>query len=317
MAQALNAAGYRTNGNRGANPFSKDTVRVILQNRFYLGELPEGRRAGPGKHEAVIDPALFERAPGGAAANTKRPIGPRRPPAVGALRASRPAAGAARRWWPTAARAGGAPAVRRPHQGNGCTEPSYLAHMVEDQLTDLSGSSRSPNGEGRPCSGGLVAAPKRGDEHGATRKRLEGRHARVKELYLGGGDGPAEYGNRKAAVEAEIAALPTGAAQTTGMPAAPGGIPGGRGGGVDGGDAGGAQPAGAATVRAGHDGEPDGGGGQAAAGPAALLRGDRPEKQRCRSRRIRIGIETRVSNRCEPQPPNGCQVSQGMVHRRK
>ena len=42
-----------------------------------------------------------------------------------------------------------------------------------------------------------------------------------------------------------------------------------------------------------------------------------PEKQRRRPGRIRIGIGTRVSNRCAPQPPSGCQVSQGMVHRRK
>lgn len=39
VAQALNAAGNRTSGNRGMNPFSKDTVRPMLQNRFYLGEL--------------------------------------------------------------------------------------------------------------------------------------------------------------------------------------------------------------------------------------------------------------------------------------
>ncbi len=42
IARALNDAGYRTTGNRGANPFTKDTVRPMLQNRFYLGELPDG-----------------------------------------------------------------------------------------------------------------------------------------------------------------------------------------------------------------------------------------------------------------------------------
>jgi len=40
IARLLNARGYRTTGNRGANPFSKDTVRGMLTNRFYLGELP-------------------------------------------------------------------------------------------------------------------------------------------------------------------------------------------------------------------------------------------------------------------------------------
>jgi site-specific DNA recombinase len=76
IAQALTSAGYRTTGNRGANPFSKDTVSEILTNRFYWGELPvyEDVRAGgrsrpvqvgwtPGKHDALdgFDEALWER----------------------------------------------------------------------------------------------------------------------------------------------------------------------------------------------------------------------------------------------------------------
>jgi hypothetical protein len=61
IAQKLTRAGYRTGGNRGQNPFSKDTLRVILRNRFYLGELPDGIDGWlPGKHGALIDPALFE-----------------------------------------------------------------------------------------------------------------------------------------------------------------------------------------------------------------------------------------------------------------
>src|SRR3712207_275573 len=37
IAEALNAAGYRTTGNWGRNLFTKDTVCRMLQNRFYLG----------------------------------------------------------------------------------------------------------------------------------------------------------------------------------------------------------------------------------------------------------------------------------------
>ena len=56
IAHALNDAGYRTTGNRGSNPFTKDTVRPMLQNRFYLGELPDGEGGWiPGKHEPFID----------------------------------------------------------------------------------------------------------------------------------------------------------------------------------------------------------------------------------------------------------------------
>ena len=54
VARALTDAGYRTTGNRGRNPFTKDTVRPLLQNRFYLGELPDGNGGWvPGKHAAT------------------------------------------------------------------------------------------------------------------------------------------------------------------------------------------------------------------------------------------------------------------------
>ena len=63
VAEALNGAGYRTAGNRGRNLFTKDTVCRLLQNRFYLGELPDGHGGWlPGAHEPVLDDDLFDRA---------------------------------------------------------------------------------------------------------------------------------------------------------------------------------------------------------------------------------------------------------------
>ena len=60
IACALNDAGHRTTGNRGANFFTKDSVREFLQNRFYLGELPDGNgRWLPAKHAALIDATTF------------------------------------------------------------------------------------------------------------------------------------------------------------------------------------------------------------------------------------------------------------------
>lgn len=70
IAVMLNDAGYRL---KSGKLFSTDTVRVILQNRVFLGEVryqrhPEGKRAlakdvywMKGQHSAIIDPALFER----------------------------------------------------------------------------------------------------------------------------------------------------------------------------------------------------------------------------------------------------------------
>ncbi|MBA7694451.1 hypothetical protein ES703_103061 [subsurface metagenome] len=60
VAQTLNATGYRTAGNQGNRPFSKDTVRGLLTNRFYLGYLPDGNGGWvKGKHKAFIDEELW------------------------------------------------------------------------------------------------------------------------------------------------------------------------------------------------------------------------------------------------------------------
>ena len=65
VAMGLNGAGYTTTKGR---PFSKDTVDDILQNRFYLGELPvfNGKNTVaewvPGKHQPLIASELFDAA---------------------------------------------------------------------------------------------------------------------------------------------------------------------------------------------------------------------------------------------------------------
>ncbi len=67
-AQALNTAGYRTAGNRGNRPFAKDSVRGMLKNRFYVGELQDGNggwlkgKQGPFIKQEVFDLAQEERA---------------------------------------------------------------------------------------------------------------------------------------------------------------------------------------------------------------------------------------------------------------
>jgi DNA invertase Pin-like site-specific DNA recombinase len=63
IAVALNAKGYRTAGNQGNGPFGKDTVRDIVQNRFYLGELPDGKGGWiKAKHEPFVSGDLFNTA---------------------------------------------------------------------------------------------------------------------------------------------------------------------------------------------------------------------------------------------------------------
>jgi len=60
VAQALNVAGYRTAGNQGNRLFSKDTVRGILQNPFYIGQLSDGNGQWlKAKHQPFISEELW------------------------------------------------------------------------------------------------------------------------------------------------------------------------------------------------------------------------------------------------------------------
>ncbi|MEO8611876.1 MAG: recombinase family protein [Chloroflexota bacterium] len=68
VAQALNTEGYRTTGAWGQNPFGKDTITPMLQNRFYIGETSyQGKKKDakkqyiPGRHEPLISRELFEK----------------------------------------------------------------------------------------------------------------------------------------------------------------------------------------------------------------------------------------------------------------
>ena len=63
IAIALNESGYRTGGNRYNGPFGKDTVREMLRNRFYLGELPDGNGGWiKARHKPFISEELFNAA---------------------------------------------------------------------------------------------------------------------------------------------------------------------------------------------------------------------------------------------------------------
>lgn len=79
IAVQLNALGYRTYGNgvKPPGPFSKDSVRPLLQNRFYLGELPDGDEWIPGNHPAIITEAVFGAAARMRAINVNRGKGRR------------------------------------------------------------------------------------------------------------------------------------------------------------------------------------------------------------------------------------------------
>lgn len=60
IAHRLNEMGYLTGGTHPGRPFGRTTVQQILENRFYLGELQDGKGGWlPGKHAPLISPELW------------------------------------------------------------------------------------------------------------------------------------------------------------------------------------------------------------------------------------------------------------------
>lgn len=61
IAIVLNTAGYRTTGTHGPRPFSKDTVKDMLKNRFYIGYISDGNGGWlKAKHGLFVAEDLFE-----------------------------------------------------------------------------------------------------------------------------------------------------------------------------------------------------------------------------------------------------------------
>jgi site-specific DNA recombinase len=61
VAISINAGGYRSTGTHGPRPFSRDTIKDILTNRFYIGEITDGNGGWiKAVHKPFIDLQLFE-----------------------------------------------------------------------------------------------------------------------------------------------------------------------------------------------------------------------------------------------------------------
>jgi len=71
-------------------------------------------------------------------------------------------------------------------QGTGCAEPSYLAHLVEDQMDAYLTGFAVPEDEQARFLAAWRRSHRQGPDTAAERRRLEQTRDRVKELYLAG-----------------------------------------------------------------------------------------------------------------------------------
>jgi site-specific DNA recombinase len=207
IAQALNDAGYRTTGNRGANRFTRDTVRPMLQNRFYLGELTDGHGGWlPGKHGALIDPALFEQAQAARAINTS--------PRIRTAQAASPWALTGLGTCGTCGKPLRVYGSRRvqcsgKRAGLACDEPTFKASMVEDQIVAHLNRFVIPLSERAALVADWERAQSRQAVPRGARERLDREFKRLRELYLSGDIEAEEYRARKDSIAAQRAALAT------------------------------------------------------------------------------------------------------------
>jgi len=209
IAQSLNLAGYRTTGNRGENAFTKDSVRVILANRFYLGELPDGDGGSlPGKHGELIDRSLFDRVQALRERNLCRP---RR---VSTMRTPWALSGVA-----TCGDCGqpltlvGSGARRRAHcsgrrQGNGCDAPTVSVEAVEDQIGSLLNGFSAPVATRERLMHAWRRNRSRHIDVNAERIRLRSKLERLSELYVEGAIDRTAYDAQRETVLAQLASLP-------------------------------------------------------------------------------------------------------------
>ena len=216
VAQALNEAGYRTTGNRGHNPFTKDTVRPMLQNRFYLGELPDGEGGWlPGKHEAFVDADLFAQAAHTRLRNQPHPrrvqTEQRSPWALSGVAAC--VCGAS---MVASGRLNARHRVQcsRRAQSGECDAPSFYSDNVDTQIGEFLKRFNVPDHERRQLVKAWQEQQVAKDSVGRDRERIQRKLDRLRETYLEGDLDQGEYRKRKAALTEELAVLPTENAPT-------------------------------------------------------------------------------------------------------
>jgi site-specific DNA recombinase len=210
IARILNEAGYRPQGRgkRALALFSKDSVRDLLRNRFYLGEVRYKKQWHPGQHEPIVSDELFDRCQN-ARKRRRRNLGTRAR-ADSRIYALSGLARCARCGWPMR---GSGNAKRRYYrdpardQGRDCQQRQVRAEEAEDAVGDfLRRMSLPPNWQ-EVALGLIHKEGGRGQETIDERRRIKGQLERLKRLFVLGDLTEREYTIDRDRLEAQLAAL--------------------------------------------------------------------------------------------------------------
>ncbi len=188
-------------------------MREFLQNRFYLGELPDGDGGWlPAKHAALIDAATFAAAQEARVRNATRPrrvrTAKRSPWALSGLATC--ACGASMTAY---GHADGRHRVQcsRRVQTKDCDAPTFFAEVVEEQIGTFLQGFAVPEAE----RARLVAAWRErqgrrgGGDQERDRARIERTLARLRELYLEGDIDGTEYQDAEVGADGRTSGAPS------------------------------------------------------------------------------------------------------------
>lgn len=208
IAWLLNDQHYRTSGQFGRNLFSKDTVRDLLQSRFYIGETSYKGEWIQGAHEPLISKELWDRC---------QMVRLRRAEKInrGAYNSSEdyPLAsllvcldcGTRYHGWTLR----GERRYRDPFRqfGRHCNNvpKSIPAIDLEKQVEDILFDLKIPTNWKDLAKTVLTEEPKNHDEE---RSRLTARLERLKRLYLAGDFSDKEYDTKKKEIQEQLLMLP-------------------------------------------------------------------------------------------------------------
>jgi len=210
IARLLNEAGYRPHGRgeRALPMFSKDSVRDMLRNRFYLGEVQYRGEWYPGVHEPILHAELFDRCQEvrrrrrGKLGTTAR--------ANSRVYALAGLAHCARCGWPMR---GSSSARFRYYrdpahdQGRDCDQRQVNADAAEHAIGNYLRQMALPGDWQERALSFVLQEAGRGQDVVRERTRIEGQLERLKRLYVLGDLTEREYAMERDRLQAQRAAL--------------------------------------------------------------------------------------------------------------
>ena len=204
IAIMLNDQGYRTTGNQGHNLFTKDAVKRIRKNRFYLGELPDGKGGWiKGRHGRLIPPDVFQAAQRNKVATIRTDYQPCSLSGVarcalcgGTMRTFRSRDGRTR-----------LQCANRVDNGT-CSQPSAYLDVYECQLVEYLRAFHIPEDFQERILEAHLKLRSAYDEVERERVKLKGQLERIKDLYELGHKSRQEYLTDYTAITRKLEALP-------------------------------------------------------------------------------------------------------------